>query len=197
VHLFIELSTLTALVACVVHAVRVYGASGAWFFATVSALGFIRENFVILRDVLYGFAPLTLIAGKAPLIAAIIWGYSIYVAIVWAQNLTGERWGAGPPTARFLLLVAAFMMALACFYEPFLKLIEMARWEPGTRRFLDVPLIAMIGYPSLAVLYLMVFSAIMTRARGRERFCWFGLAIPALALGHAVGLHELKRWLAW
>ena len=41
-----------------------------------------------LRDILYGFSPLHLIFGRAPLIASIIWGYSTY-AIAGAQTALG------------------------------------------------------------------------------------------------------------
>lgn len=89
-HLFIELLTLLFFLATVAHAVWLRGKSGAGLFGALLFLGFVRENFVILREFLYGFAPLTLMLGKAPLIASIIWGYSIYLAVVWAEAMTGE-----------------------------------------------------------------------------------------------------------
>lgn len=203
-HFFIELLTLVFFLACVAHAVLLRGRTGLAFFGAMLLLGFLRENFVALRDILYGFAPLHLRLGRAPLIAAIIWGYSIYAAAVWAETVTGEPL-EGPrdpdaprPTARFLVLVALFMMALACFYEPFLALIHMARWQPGTRATLGVPWIALVGYPALAVPFLLLWSwAMRWSARPATRAATLLLILPLLALGHALGLQALKNALGW
>ncbi|MFP5287164.1 MAG: hypothetical protein ACLGI9_15595, partial [Thermoanaerobaculia bacterium] len=131
-HLFIELLTLAFFLGTVAHAVVLRGRTGAAFFGAMFLLGFLRENFVILRDMLYGFSPLHLMLGRAPLIASIVWGYSIYTAVIWAETVSGERLETRRPSGRFLGLVALFMMALACFYEPFLALIRMAKWQAGT-----------------------------------------------------------------
>jgi hypothetical protein len=204
-HLFIELLTLVFFLACVAHSVLLRGRTGLAFFGVLLLLGFLRENFVVLRDILYGFAPLHLRLGRTPLIAAIIWGYSIYAAVVWAETVTGESL-EGPrdpdaprrPTARFLALVAFFMMALACFYEPFLALIHMARWQPGTRATLGVPWIALVGYPALAVPFLFLWSWALRRStRPAARAATLLLVLPLLALGHALGLQALKNALEW
>jgi hypothetical protein len=199
VHLFVELLTLVFFLACVAHAFRFRGRTGLAFFGAMLLLGFLRENFVTLRDILYGFAPLHLRLGRAPLIAAIIWGYSIYAAVVWTEAVTGEPLeGPRRPTARFLLLAALFMMALACFYEPFLALIHMARWQPGTRATLGVPWIAVVGYPALAVPFLLLWSGTLRRsARPGTRAATLLLVLPPLALGHALGLQALKDALGW
>ena len=197
-HLFIELFTLGAFLVSLAWAIRRRGALGAWFYGSMLALGAIRENVVILREYLYGFAPLTLMLGAAPVISAIIWGFSIDAAVCWAERVTGERlqslrWGW-----HFLLSVAAFMIALACFYEPFLKLIGMARWQQGTWTVLDVPLTALIGYPSLSVLFLLLWGAVMTRGRGTaSRVVALLVLLSALAAVHAWGLQSVKSWLAW
>ncbi|HWM90823.1 MAG TPA: hypothetical protein VN493_08660 [Thermoanaerobaculia bacterium] len=189
-HLFIEVLTLVFFLATVAHAGATRGRGGLALFGSLLFLGFVRENFVVLREVLYGFSPLSLMLGKAPLIASIIWGYSIYLAVVWAEEVTGEPLREDRPSGRFLAAAALFMMALACFYEPFLALIRMARWQEGTRMTLGVPWIALVGYPSLTILYLLL--------RGwakRPLLFWTGLAI--LALAHTAGLQALKDLLGW
>jgi len=190
--LFIEALTLLFFLGFVAHAVALRGAAGAAFFGAMLLMGFLRENFVVLRDLLYGFAPLHLMFGRAPLIASIIWGYSIYAAVVWAEAVSGERYGARRPSGRFLALVAVFMIALACFYEPFLALIGMARWQAGTRTVLGVPLITWIGYPSLAVLFLLLWSWAMERGSRAKRAVALLIPLPFLAVGHAVGLQAVK-----
>jgi hypothetical protein len=196
-HLFIELLTLLFFLAAVAHAVWQRGRSGAGLFGALLFLGFVRENFVILRQVLYGFAPLTLMLGKAPLIASIIWGYSIYLAVVWAETMTGESLEERRPSGRFLALAALFMVALAGFYEPFLKLIGMARWQPGTRTTLDVPWVALVGYPSLTVLFLLFWCRLMHRPPGAGRTVLLPISLTVLALVHVVGLQSLKDLLRW
>ncbi len=196
-HLFIELLTLLFFLATVAHAVRLRGTSGAGLFGALLFLGFVRENFVMLREVLYGFAPLTLKLGKAPLISSIIWGYSIYLAVVWAETMTGESLEDRRPSGRFLGLAGLFMMALAGFYEPFLKLIDMARWQPGTRTTLDVPWIALIGYPSLTVLFLILWCRLMRRPPGAARTALVLSSLTLLALLHVVGLQSLKGLVRW
>jgi hypothetical protein len=146
----------------------------------------------VLRDILYGFAPLHLMFGRAPLIASIIWGYSIYAAVVWAETVSGERYGARRPSGRFLAFVAVFMIALACFYEPFLALIGMARWQAGTRTVLGIPLITWIGYPSLAVPFLLLWSWAMGRDSRAKRLATLLIPLPFLAIGHALGLQAVK-----
>jgi len=195
VHLFIEVLTLLFFLGFVAHAVVRWGAAGAAFFAAMLLLGFLRENFVVLRDILYGFVPLRLMLGRAPLIASIIWGYSIYAAVVWAEAVSGERYGARRPSGRFLALVSLFMIALACFYEPFLALIGMARWQEGTRSVLGVPLITWIGYPSLAVLFLLLWAWAMERGSNLKRAVALLIPLPFLAVGHALGLQALKSGL--
>jgi len=152
---------------------------------------------VILRKVLYGFEPLNLMLGKAPLIVSIIWGYSIYLAVVWAETMTGESLEERRPSPRFLTLAALFMMALACFYEPFLKLIDMARWQPGTRATLGVPWITLVGYPSLTVPFLLLWCRLMRRPPGAARTALMLCGLTLLALVHVAGLQGLKDALRW
>ena len=195
-HLFIELFTFGCFVAVLVHAAWCREGEGLALFGSLVALGFVRENAVVLRGLLYGFAPLHLMLGKAPLIATIIWGFSIYAALVWAQEATGEPIGLRTPSVRVLGAVALFMIALACFYEPFLRLIGMARWQEGTRATLGVPWIALVGYPTLAVGFLALWGGAAARGAG-VRFAVLVVGIPALALGHAFGLQAVKRALGW
>ncbi len=196
--LFIECFTLACFLVCLAHALALRGREGAWLFGSLLFLGLLRENFVTLYRLLYEFAPLTLQLGLAPLIGSIIWGYSIYLCIVWVEAVTGEPLSARRPSSRFLALAALFMMALAAFYEPFLKLIGMARWEEGTWFVLDVPPIALIGYSSLTVLFLLTWSwSLRWPVQGARRVpCLAGALVP-LALGHAAGLQALKTWLGW
>lgn len=199
-HLFIELLTLVCFLALVVHAWVMRGRQGLELFAAMLFLGLVRENFVIVYRFLYSFAPLSLMLGKAPLISSIIWGFSIYAAVTWTEGITGERLDARRPrpSNRFLALAALFMLALACFYEPFLKLIRMARWEEGTRTVLDVPLIALIGYPTLTVLFLLVWCHIWHRfPRPMPRGTALVLTLIPLAVLHALSLQELKTFLGW
>ncbi|HEX6898377.1 MAG TPA: hypothetical protein VF789_01635 [Thermoanaerobaculia bacterium] len=196
-HLFIELLTLIFFLGFVAHAVAMRGRAGAGFFAAMLLLGFLRENLVILRDILYGFSPLHLLLGRAPLIASIIWGYSIYAAVVWAEAVSGERFGSRRPSGRFLGLAALFMIALACFYEPFLKLIDMARWQEGTRSTLDVPWITWIGYPTMAVLFLPLWGWAMGMDSRAKRLAALLIPLPFLAFGHALALQALKSALGW
>lgn len=57
-----------------------------------------------LRDILYGFSPLHLLLGRAPLIASIIWGYSIYG--------TWSRRRPTPATRAAALLLPLAILAL-------------------------------------------------------------------------------------
>lgn len=197
-HLFIELLTLAFCLGTVAHALALWGRTGAAFFGAMFLLGFLRENFVTLREILYGFSPLHLMLGRAPLIASIVWGYSIYAAVIWAETVSGERLSGRRPSGRFLGLVALFMMALAVFYEPFLALIRMAKWQQGTWRILGVPPIALIGYPTLAVLFLLLWTWVLRRSpRPGTRAAWLLVTLPILALGHALGLQGLKDLLGW
>jgi hypothetical protein len=84
------------------------------------------------------------------------------------------------------------MIALACFYEPFLALIGMARWQAGTRSVLGVPLITWIGYPSLAVLFLLLWGWAMEKNSNAKRAIALLIPLPFLAIGHALGLQALK-----
>ena len=211
-HLFAELMILLCFLLSAAHAIGRHGREGAGFFGALLLLGLARENFVVLRDLLYGFAPLRMMLGRAPLIAAIIWGFSIYAALLWAESvsadggaLLGRRAAPSPSPARPLPsvamsfgLVGLFMIALACFYEPFLKRIEMARWQAGTQAILDVPLMALIGYPTMAWTFLALWLAVRTwvRARALRVIALVGL-IPPLAIAHAAALQELKDALHW
>lgn len=190
-HLFLELFTLGAFVALIVHAVRHRAADGIALFAGLLALGFVRENAVAIRALLYDFAPLALNLGRAPLIATIIWGFSIYAAMVFAEEVTGEAIGSRVPSARALGAVALFMIALVGFYEPFLARVGMARWHDGTRATLGVPWIALIGYPTLAAGFLLLWGWAARRSLG-FRLAILALGLPTLALGHAFGLQALK-----
>ena len=155
-----------------------------------------RWEGVAIREILYGFAPLHLHLGRAPLIATIIWGLSIYAAIVFAEEVTGEPARRRIPSAKTLGAVALFMIALAGFYEPFLARVGMARWQEGTRATLGVPWIALVGYPTLAVGFLLLWGWVARRAKSL-RFAILVLGIPALAIGHAFGLQALKDSLGW
>ena len=196
-HLFIEILTLLFFLACAAHAAATRGRTGAAFFAAMLLLGFLRENFVTVRDLLYGFGPLHLMFGRAPLIAAIIWGYSIYAAVVWTETVSGERLEDRRPSLRFLARTALFMIALACFYEPFLALLHMARWQPGTRSTLGVPWITWIGYPTLAVLFLLLWGWALERRTVAGRAAALLIPLPLLAFGHAWGLQAVKTAFGW
>ncbi|MEM8963543.1 MAG: hypothetical protein AAGD38_18820 [Acidobacteriota bacterium] len=195
-HLFIELITLLFFLITVAHAVRHHGREGALFFATLLYLGGARETLVAVMRWLYGFAPLNLMLGPAPLIGAIIWGYSIYAAVVWAGGITGRSPLRDHPTANELSLAALFMITLACFYEPILELIGMAKWEDGTRRTWGIPWIALIGYPTLTVPFLWLWGR-LRQLTGIKRFLVTAAAMTLLAAGHAAGLQWLKDGLGW
>ncbi len=196
-HLFIELFTLGAFLCVLIHAARTRGRrSGVALLAALFLLGLLRENAVAIRSLLYDFAPLTLNLGRAPLIATIIWGFSIYAALVFAEETTGEPIGGRIPSARALGAVALFMIALVGFYEPFLARIGMARWQEGTRSTLGVPWIALVGYPTLSVGFLLLWG-LSSERKIALRLAVLFLGLPALALGHAFGLQALKGALGW
>lgn len=195
-HLFIEVFTFLAFLATVWHAGSTRGRSGIALLSSLFLLGLIRENAVAIRALLYDFAPLTLQLGRAPLIATVIWGFSIYAALVFAEEVTGGPIGHRIPSARALGATALFMIALVGFYEPFLARIGMARWQEGTRATLGVPWIALIGYPTLAVGFLILWGGAARRSRAL-RVAIVALSLPALALGHAFGLQALKNSLGW
>lgn len=197
-HLFLELVTVVFFLLSAGHALWFRGAEGAWLFGALLLLGSARESFVVLRDVLYGFAPLSLMLGKTPLIAAVIWGYSIYLAVLWAEEMSGERLARHRPSRRWLLLVAIFMVALAGFYEPVLSRVGMARWEPGTRATAGVPWISLIGYPTLAVSFLLLWSAVLRWSPiTRNRLVALAVMLPLLAVAHVEALYRLKDLLSW
>ncbi len=202
-HLFIELITLAFLLLTVVHGLRTRGRTAIWLFVALLYAGFVRESYVALQEILYGFAPLGLMLGKAPLIASIIWAYSIYLAICWAEAFRAEDLTMEAPTQRapsgpFLASVGLFMVTLVGFYEPFLELIGMARWEEGTRATLGVPWIALVGYPSFAIPCLLVWSWVMRALRTRaQRLGTLAMGLGLLGLGHAAGLKALKDALGW
>ncbi|MEP7011009.1 MAG: hypothetical protein ABJC13_11860 [Acidobacteriota bacterium] len=195
-HLFIELFTLASFLAIFGHAAWSRGRSGVGLISTLFLLGLLRENAVAIRALLYDFAPLTLHLGRAPLIATIIWGFSIYAALVFAEEVVGEPIGRRIPPARALGAVALFMIALVGFYEPFLAHVGMARWQEGTRSTLGVPWIALVGYPTLAVGFLLLWGWAAQRTIA-FRVAILGLGLPSLALGHAFGLQALKTALGW
>ncbi len=195
--LLVELVTLGSFLVCVLHALAVKGRDGIWFFGALLGLGLVRENFVAWYRLLYEYGEFTLQAGFAPVIGAVIWGYSIYLASVWAEVVAAR--GTEPPRPNsigFLFAAALFMMALACFYEPFLQLMGMARWQEGTRSTGGVPWIALVGYPSLTVGFFLAWEW------SRQRPSWSRLgrltaALLSLAFVHAIGLQALKELLGW
>lgn len=198
-HLFLELFTLGSFLATGWWARRRFGRDGLWLYGFLFVLGGVRENFVILERVLYGYADLTLMLGRAPLIGAIIWGFSIAAAIAACEAIRRTPFALDRlPRVGELLWVALFLVALAGFFEPFLKLVEMARWQPGTATLLNVPKIALVGYPSFAVATLAVSGWILGRWRSAgARLVALALATPPLALGHAWGLQRIKEALGW
>jgi hypothetical protein len=198
-HLFLELATLAAFVATGFWLRARFGRDGVWLYGFLFVLGGVRENFVILDRVLYGYADLTLMLGRAPLIGAIIWGFSIAAAIAASEAILRRPFRTDrAPRADELALVATFLVALAGFFEPFLKQVEMARWQEGTATILDIPKIALVGYPSFAVASLAVAGWLIGRYRAtRSRLAALGVATLPLALGHAWGLQRLKEALGW
>ena len=197
-HLVLELLTVSFTALAGLHAWARRGTAGLWLFGSLLLLGAVRESFVAFRDLLYGFAPVYLELAGTPLIAAVVWAYSIYAALAWSDEVAGPQSSEAVPPALTLGLVALFMVALACFYEPFLAMTGLARWEEGTRASAGVPWIALIGYPTLAVAFLVVHGAIAAAVRHPlARLLAVALAVPALGLGHAWGLQELKRLLGW
>ncbi len=198
-HLFLELFTLASFLATGWWTGKRFGRDGLWLYGFLFVLGGVRENFVILERVLYGYADLTLMLGRAPLIGAIIWGFSIAAAIAATEAIRRAPFQLErAPRAGELALVALFLVALAGFFEPFLKRVEMARWQEGTRTLFEIPKIALVGYPTFAVASLLVSGSILGRWRGTgARLVAFALATPPLALGHAWGLQKLKEGLGW
>ena len=190
---FVEVVVLVFFVGVSWGVVRRHGADGAWFIGMVALAGFARENWVSIHRILYEFAPLRVFVGKAPLVATVIWAVSIELARIWSDVVLGPRSVRSSRWAG----VALFMVSLAFFYEPFLKAIRFARWEPGTRTFLDVPWIAMIGYPTLALVILAGFEGGMKIRTRLARIGWLFLFVPLLAIGHGAGLAALKHRLRW
>lgn len=204
-HLAIELLVLVGYGLFAAHAWHRHRVEGLAFFGALLYLGFVRESFVALYDLLYGFASLTFTVGDAPLIAAVIWGFSIYAAVVWTEAMGWGTAFAGETSGRagvgFYGGTALFMAALACFYEPFLERFGMARWEAGTRTTLGVPWIALVGYPTLTVPFLGLWQELWLVLRRRfpplPRTVLLAVALTLLALAHAWGLKALKTVLGW
>jgi hypothetical protein len=74
----------------------------------------------------------------------------------------------------------------------------MARWEPETRMTLGVPWIALVGYPTLAIPFLLAWSAVRRGVVGwPRRLPALAGILTLLALGHALGLAGLKTALGW
>lgn len=199
VHLLFELAIAGGFAATVVWAGRRFGRDGLWLAGFLFALGALRENFVALARLLYGFSDVTFELGAAPLIAALVWGFSILAAVAAGEALGGRRFDpAAPADGRLLAIAALFLAALAGFYEPLLARVGMARWEAGTLEVAHVPAIALVGYPTLGVAALALSGWIQARRRaGAPRLAAYAVAAPLLALAHAAGLQALKRWLGW
>lgn len=199
VHLLFELAIAGGFAATAAWAARRFGPNGLWLAGFLFALGALRENLVALARLLYGFSDLTFELGAAPLIAALVWGYSILAAVAAGETLLGRRFDpAAPADGRLLAVAALFLAALAGFYEPLLARVGMARWEAGTLEVANVPAIALVGYPTLGAAALALSGWIQTRWRERApRLAAYALAAPLLALAHAAGLQALKRWLGW
>jgi len=198
-HLFLEIAILGGFVATGLWTRRRFGRDGVWLYGALAVLGATRENFVALERWLYGFADLRFRLGAAPLVAAVIWSFAIASAIAAAEALGRRRFDpARPPRGGELGWVALFLVALAGFFEPFLELVGMARWESGTVRYLGVPLIALVGYPTLAVAALATTGAVLSRTRSPERrLVALLLTLVPLAAAHAWGLARLKSALGW
>jgi hypothetical protein len=62
---------------------------------------------------------------------------------------------------------------------------------------LGVPWITWIGYPSFAILFLLLWGWPRELRRGTARAGALLLGLPVLAVGHALGLQALKRGLGW
>jgi hypothetical protein len=187
----LEAVTVAFSLAAAAHAVRTRGRDGGSLVLSLLLLGAVRENLVAIREWLYGFAPTALSAGRAPLIAAVIWMYSIVAAVSWAERTGAPPLERGAASAGLLARVAVFMVALAGFYEPVLARFGMARWEEGTVLVAGVPAIAAIGYPTLAV------AEVALWARLARRPAALAAATIGLAVAHAWGLVALKRALGW
>lgn len=198
-HLVLELFTLGSFLLTGLWCARRFGRDGLWLYGFLLALGAARENFVVVERVLYGYADLTLLVGRAPAIGAVIWGFSIAAGIAAAEAIQRRPFRPGrAPRAGDCLWVALFLVALAGLFEPFLARVEMARWEAGTAAVLGVPKIALVGYPSFALLALAAGGALLGRWPGAAaRAAALALATPLLACGHAWGLQRLKDALGW
>ncbi|MEO1087905.1 MAG: hypothetical protein AAFY88_27030 [Acidobacteriota bacterium] len=195
--LFLELATLLFFALAAAHAARRHGRFGVLLIGFLLLLGFLRENFVTLERLLYGYGDLHLELGAAPLIGAIIWPYSIYVACCWAERMSGVDLVPGLTRGPFLALVALFMVSLVGFYEPLLHRVGMARWEEGTRAIAHTPWIALVGYPSLAVPGVALCGALIRRTSGWRLAAGLAVGAAALAVVHARSLQALKDGLGW
>ena len=198
-HLFLELFTLGAFVATGVHLARRRGPAGAWLYGALIWLGLVRESVVVAWRVLYELAPLTLELGRVPVIAMVIWAFSITAAVAWAEETTarGRRLHAGAVAPSLMLGAVLFMAVLPGFYEPFLERVGMARWEAGTRTTFGVPWIAVVGYATLTAAFLLLWGPLMRIAGARRRALAMALGVGTLAAAHAWGLAVLKGWLGW
>ena len=170
---------------------------GRRFVASMLLLGFLRENYVTLERLLYGYADLHLELGAAPLIGAIIWPYSIYISCCFAQRLSSSRFEDSWHRPGFLALVALFMISLVGFYEPLLERVGMARWQEGTLKTLGAPWIAVIGYSTLAVTGTALSGWLIRRLESWRLWPALVPSMAALALLHARGLQALKDVLGW
>jgi hypothetical protein len=198
-HLFLELFTLASFLATGAWAAHRFGRDGAWLAGFLTVLGAVRESWVVLQRYLYEFADLYLKIGRTPLIAAVIWGFAILCGVAAVEALTGRVLRPDRvPDLPQLAWLALFMVALAGFFEPFLALVEMARWEAGTAALAGVPKIALVGYPTFAVGSLAASGWLLGRfQRALPRALSLAVAVPALAVGHAWGLAQLKVLLGW
>jgi len=158
--LFLELAALVLTGFLVYHSLRFRGAAfTAMFFTGGAFLGVLRENTVALLTPLYAYNPATfhLWIGAAPLILAVFWSFTLYLALSLSEVIAGGSLLDGRRRAGVILLSMAFMAAYACFNEAYSSLFPMVLWKftPAVTLWGGTPVMVLWGYAGMALIFLL------------------------------------------
>jgi hypothetical protein len=165
--LALELIALALTGLLVWHSTAIRGPAFTWmFFAGGAVLGLLRENVVaqVAALNLYSYNPATfhLWVGAAPLILLVFWSYTIYLALTFAEVITGGDLIGGRRTVWVIMLAMAFMAAYACLNEAFSSMYPMVLWKfkPALAIWGGTPAMVVWGYAGMALIFLLALLLI-------------------------------------
>lgn len=166
-------------------------------------LGLFSEQFVMFWNDLYRLKSGFWKIGNIPVVAGFWWLYLFYMAIFFAEGITGGALRSGKRVWIIFLLTPIITASLGVFVTAVSSIGGLLVWNTnGSEHSIycwnQIPLALIVAYAGFGLLFVMVFYFFLSRRWRKDlRMALFIISVPFLALIYQGWFWSAQKSLSW